>query len=63
MKLIEKPYRSTTTPKTTTTMETAKKAQILPAILLIKSKKEDMDFSIFIYYSPYYIEIKYQQMN
>ena len=48
MKLIEKPYRSTTTPNTTTTIETAKKAQILPVILLIKSKNEEIDFNIFI---------------
>jgi hypothetical protein len=48
MKLIEKPYLSTTTPKTTTTIDAAKKAQILPVILFIKSKKEEIDFNTFI---------------
>ena len=48
MKLIEKPYLNITTVKTTTTIEAAKKAQILPVILLSKSKKADMDSNIFI---------------
>jgi len=63
MKLIEKPYRSTTTPRTTRTMDAAKKAQILPVILLIKSKKEEIDFNIFIIKKSYYTVCELQQIN
>jgi len=55
MKLIENPYLSITTAKTTTTIEAAKKAQILPVILLSRSKKDDMDFRIFMEGTSYYM--------
>lgn len=61
MKLIENPYLSITTVKTTTTIEAAKKAQILPVIVLSRSKKEDMDFKIFMKSILYYMEIEHHQ--